>query len=55
MDVLQPLREGLAALTGGRDRRGGPVLTLAAPRQERAAHRPEEYHRIIQYLMGVPR
>ena len=48
------LREQLAVLSGGRDRRGGPVITFqASPRRERA--KPEDYKTLLQYLFGVPR
>ncbi|XP_023330642.1 triple functional domain protein isoform X4 [Eurytemora carolleeae] len=53
LDVMKEMEEGLALLTGGRDRRGGPVLTLPQnPRRERA--RPEDYKKLLDYLLGVP-
>ncbi len=53
VDVMPTLQEGLAVLSGGRDRRGGAVLTFqATPRREKA--KPEEYQRLLQYLLGVP-
>ena len=40
-------------MSGGRDRRGGAVLTFqATPRRERA--KPEEYHTLLKYLFDVP-
>ena len=50
MGVLQ---EQLAILSGGRDRRGGALLTFpATPRRERT--KPEDYRTLLQYLLGVP-
>jgi hypothetical protein len=47
------LQERLAVLTGGRDRRGGPVLSFpATPRRERA--KPDDYRRLLQYLLAIP-
>lgn len=54
VDVMDVLQERLAILTGGRDRRGGPVLTFpATPRRERS--KPEDYRRLLQYLLAIPR
>jgi hypothetical protein len=53
LDVMREMEEGLILLTGGRDRRGGPVLTLPqTTRRERA--RPEDYKKLLDYLVGVP-
>ncbi|KOC61451.1 Triple functional domain protein [Habropoda laboriosa] len=52
-DVLPLLQERLAVLPGGRDRRGGSVLVFpTTPRRERA--KPEDYRRLLQYLLSVP-
>ncbi|XP_033331721.2 trio Rho guanine nucleotide exchange factor isoform X4 [Megalopta genalis] len=52
-EVLPLLQERLAILPGGRDRRGGPVLVFpTTPRRERA--KPEDYRRLLQYLLTVP-
>ena len=52
-DVGREVEEQLVLLTGGRDRRGGALLTLAQnPRRERA--KPEDYRRLLEYLLGVP-
>ncbi|XP_076248755.1 trio Rho guanine nucleotide exchange factor isoform X3 [Calliopsis andreniformis] len=52
-EVLPLLQERLAILPGGRDRRGGPVLLFpTTPRRERA--KPEDYKRLLQYLLTVP-
>lgn len=54
LDVLPLLQEQLAALPGGRDRRGGALLTVpASPRRERA--KPDDYRRLLQYLMAIPK
>uniref|UniRef100_A0AAR5PYU8 Non-specific serine/threonine protein kinase n=1 Tax=Dendroctonus ponderosae TaxID=77166 RepID=A0AAR5PYU8_DENPD len=53
LDLMPLLQERLVVLTGGRDRRGGPVLSFPAnPRRERA--KPEDYKRLLQYLMSIP-
>ncbi|KAG5888220.1 hypothetical protein JTB14_035569 [Gonioctena quinquepunctata] len=53
MELMPLLQERLVILTGGRDRRGGPVLSFPAnPRRERA--KPEDYRRLLQYLMSLP-
>lgn len=53
LDVMALLQERLAILTGGRDRRGGPVLSFpATPRRERA--KPDDYRRLLQYLLAIP-
>nr|CAD7257355.1 unnamed protein product [Timema shepardi] len=53
LDVMSLLQERLAVLTGGRDRRGGPVLSFpATPRRERA--KPDDYRRLLQYLLAIP-
>ncbi|XP_075229474.1 trio Rho guanine nucleotide exchange factor isoform X4 [Lycorma delicatula] len=53
LDVLALLQEKLAVLSGGRDRRGGPVLTFpATPRRDRA--KPDDYRRLLQYLLAIP-
>ncbi|XP_018907690.2 triple functional domain protein isoform X1 [Bemisia tabaci] len=53
LDVMTLLQERLALLSGGRDLRGGPVLTFpATPRRERA--KPDDYRRLLQYLTAIP-
>ncbi|XP_076272417.1 trio Rho guanine nucleotide exchange factor isoform X4 [Rhynchophorus ferrugineus] len=53
LELMPLLQERLVVLTGGRDRRGGPVLSFpASPRRERA--KPEDYKRLLQYLMSIP-
>lgn len=54
LELMPLLQERLVVLTGGRDRRGGPLLCFpASPRRERA--KPEDYRRLLQYLMAIPR
>ncbi|KAK9680123.1 hypothetical protein QE152_g39334 [Popillia japonica] len=54
LELMPLLQERLVVLTGGRDRRGGPVLSFpASPRRERA--KPEDYRRLLQYLMSIPK
>ena len=53
MDVMREMEEQLLILTGGRDRRGAPILSFPQnPRRERA--KPEDYKRLLDYLLGVP-
>ena len=53
MDVLREMEEQLLLLSGGRDRRGGAILTFPqSPRRERA--KPEDYKRLLEYLLAVP-
>ena len=47
------VEEQLVLLTGGRDRRGGALLTLGQnPRRERA--KPDDYRRLLEYLLSLP-
>ena len=52
-DVGREVEEQLVLLTGGRDRRGGALLTLGQnPRRERA--KPDDYRRLLEYLLSLP-
>ncbi|XP_068612798.1 triple functional domain protein [Brachionichthys hirsutus] len=53
IDVLPILKEKVAFLSGGRDRRGGPVLTFPA-RSNHDRIRSEDLRRLIAYLATVP-
>ena len=53
LDVMREMEEQLVILTGGRDRRGAPIISFHQnPRRERA--KPEDYKRLLDYLLGVP-
>ncbi|KAL1456433.1 hypothetical protein WDU94_001164 [Cyamophila willieti] len=53
LDVMSLLQDRLCYLTGGRDRRGGPILSFPmSPKRERA--KPDDYKRLLQYLMAIP-
>ncbi|XP_013133481.1 PREDICTED: triple functional domain protein-like [Papilio polytes] len=53
LDVLPLLQERVAALTGGLDRRGGPIIWFPAnSRRDRVA--PDDYRRLLHYLMTIP-
>ncbi|XP_047524837.1 kalirin isoform X1 [Pieris napi] len=53
LDVLPLLQERVAALTGGRDRRGGPIVWFPAnSRRDRVA--PDDYRRLMHYLISIP-
>lgn len=52
-EVLPLLQDRLAILPGSRDRRGGLLLLFpTTPRRERA--KPEDYRRLLQYLLAIP-
>ena len=52
-DVGREVEEQLVLLTGGRDRRGAALLTLGQnPRRERA--KPEDYKKLLEYLLSLP-
>ncbi|XP_048086271.1 triple functional domain protein isoform X5 [Alosa alosa] len=53
MEVLPILKEKVAYLSGGRDRRGGPVLTFPS-RTNHDRIRQEDLRRLIAYLAGIP-
>ncbi|CAL8260845.1 unnamed protein product [Boreogadus saida] len=53
IDVLPILKEKVAFLSGGRDRRGGPILTFPA-RSNHDRMRPEDLRRLIAYLATIP-
>ncbi|XP_032373529.1 triple functional domain protein isoform X7 [Etheostoma spectabile] len=53
IDVLPILKEKVAFLSGGRDRRGGPVLTFPA-RSNHDRIRSEDLRRLIAYLATIP-
>lgn len=54
LDVLPLLQERVASLTGGRDRRGGPIIWFpASSRRDRIT--PDDYRRLLHYLMSIPR
>nr|XP_032526411.1 triple functional domain protein isoform X1 [Danaus plexippus plexippus] len=53
LDVLPLLQERVASLTGGRDRRGGPIIWFPAnSRRDRVA--PDDYRRLLHYLINIP-
>uniref|UniRef100_UPI00358F831F kalirin-like isoform X2 n=1 Tax=Myxine glutinosa TaxID=7769 RepID=UPI00358F831F len=52
-DVLTLLQEKVAYLSGGRDRRGGPILTLPAQGSCENIN-PEEIKKLLMFLSHVP-
>lgn len=53
-DLLQLLQERFVILSGGRDQRGGPILSFpATPRRDRA--KPDDIRRVLAYLFTLPR
>ncbi|TRZ01260.1 hypothetical protein DNTS_008042 [Danionella cerebrum] len=53
LEVLPILKEKVAFLSGGRDKRGGPVLTFPS-RTNHDRIRHEDLRRLIAYLAGIP-
>ncbi|XP_037532331.1 triple functional domain protein [Nematolebias whitei] len=53
IDVLPILKEKVAFLSGGRDRRGGPILTFPA-RSNHDRIRPDDLRRLVAYLATIP-
>ncbi|XP_076827422.1 LOW QUALITY PROTEIN: triple functional domain protein [Brachyhypopomus gauderio] len=53
IEVLPILKEKVAFVSGGRDRRGGPVLTFPA-RSNHDRIRQEDLRRLVVYLAGIP-
>lgn len=53
LDIISLLQDRIAILTGGRDRRGTLLLSFpSTPRRERA--KPDDYRRLIEYLVAIP-
>ncbi|XP_015214256.1 kalirin isoform X3 [Lepisosteus oculatus] len=52
-DVLPVLKEKVAFVSGGRDKRGGPILTFPA-RSNHDRIKQEDLRRLVQYLATVP-
>uniref|UniRef100_A0A8C3DN01 Kalirin RhoGEF kinase n=1 Tax=Corvus moneduloides TaxID=1196302 RepID=A0A8C3DN01_CORMO len=52
-DVLPILKEKVAFVSGGRDKRGGPVLTFPA-RSNHDRIRQEDLRKLVTYLASVP-
>ncbi|XP_041431371.1 kalirin RhoGEF kinase L homeolog isoform X3 [Xenopus laevis] len=52
-DVLPVLKEKVAFVSGGRDKRGGPILTFPA-RSNHDRIRQEDLRRLVTYLASVP-
>ncbi|XP_024113671.1 triple functional domain protein isoform X3 [Oryzias melastigma] len=53
MEVLPILKEKVAFLSGGRDRRGGPVLTFPS-RSNHDRIRADDLRRLVAYLYSIP-
>ena len=45
----------LVLVSGGRDKRGGPTITVPASAISREKARPEDYSKLLHYLTLVPR
>uniref|UniRef100_A0A665SZ33 CRAL-TRIO domain-containing protein n=1 Tax=Echeneis naucrates TaxID=173247 RepID=A0A665SZ33_ECHNA len=53
VDVLTVLREKVAFVSGGRDKRGGPILTFPA-RTNHDRIKQEDLSRLVTYLSTIP-
>ena len=53
-DMLHEMEDQLVLLTGGRDKRGGPVLTFPQ-NVKREKARSEDYLKLLEYFTTVPR
>ncbi|GLD67968.1 kalirin-like protein, partial [Lates japonicus] len=53
VDVLTVLREKVAFVSGGRDKRGGPILTFPA-RTNHDRIKQEDLSRLVTYLLTIP-
>ena len=54
IDVMSLMQDQLAVLAGGRDRRGGAIISFpASGRRDKA--KPDDYRLLLQYLMSIPR
>lgn len=53
IDVMSLMQDQLAILSGGRDRRGGSIITFpSCGRRDKA--KSEDYRLLLQYLMSIP-
>nr|XP_039274741.1 kalirin-like isoform X3 [Styela clava] len=53
IDLIEPLKEKIAFLSGGRDQNGGPILTFPA-RQNTDRIKPDDMRHLLSYLASVP-
>lgn len=54
LDIHALLQERIALLSGGRDNRGGPIISFpSTPKRERI--KPEDLRRVMSYLLSIPR
>ena len=53
-DILHEMEDQLVLLAGGRDRRGGPVLSFPQ-NVKREKARIEDYQKLLEYFLTVPR
>ena len=54
VELMPLLQEKFVLLSGGKDRRGAPILTFPA-NLKRDRLKPEDYRRLLQYLISIPR
>uniref|UniRef100_T1GYI5 CRAL-TRIO domain-containing protein n=1 Tax=Megaselia scalaris TaxID=36166 RepID=T1GYI5_MEGSC len=52
-DIQSLLKERIVLLTGGRDRRGGPILSFPS-NSKRERLKPEDLRRLLTYLIMIP-
>lgn len=54
LDILTLLQERIVFISGGRDSRGGPIVSFPST-SKRERVKPEDLRRIIGYLFNIPR
>lgn len=54
LDILTLLQERVAFISGGRDSRGGSIISFPST-SKRERIKPEDLRRIMGYLMNIPR
>lgn len=54
LDIITLLQERVAFISGGRDNRGGPIVSFPST-SKRERIKPEDLKKIISYLFNIPR
>lgn len=53
VEILDLLREGVAILSGGRDKQGQSIITIPA-QQKTYMYQRDPLRRVVQYLACIP-
>jgi len=54
LDIITLLQERVSFISGGRDSRGGPIVSFPST-SKRERIKPEDLKKIISYLFNIPR